>query len=142
MSLREQKGIRATVPPPPPRRETTVHLFFEVLELVVVERLVFRSRAFVGDENAGRFFHPPSRDGIIHFFFLCFKVRERSSPFFEFLSNFSFLSLSSLFVFLFVCKNCGILVVLITSAHHLFLQHATTRTQQQTTTKTLYVEFL
>ena len=69
-----KKGICATVPPSPPRRETTVHLFEVpiVLELVVVvERLVFRSRAFVGDENARRFFHPSSRDGIIHFSFSC-----------------------------------------------------------------------
>ena len=125
-------------PPPPPRRETTVHLFEVpiVLELVVVERLVFRSRAFVGDENARRFFHPSSRDGIIHFFFfLVFQVRNVRPSFFEFLStNFSFFcpSFHHFLCLLCFCKNCGAVLLLFSSL--LLLVSFTTRDNDAYTT--------
>ena len=144
LSLREQKGIRATVPPSPPRRETTVHLFEVpiVLELVVVvERLVFRSRAFVGDENARRFFHPSSRDGIIHFLFLVFQSEERSSPFLNFFRQiFHFFRLSRAFITFCVCcasaKIVVFLVVLITSPPRLFYNTRQRRVHNKQTTKT------
>lgn len=46
-----------------------------------------------GDENARRFLHPPSRDGI-HFFFLCFKVRNVRPLFLNFFRDkfFNFVS--------------------------------------------------
>ena len=88
----------------------------------------------------GVFSIPPLEMESSIFFFFCVSSEERSSSFFEFLStNFSFCLFHHHFLCLLCfCKNCG---VLITSPHHLFLQHATTtRTQQQTNNKNTRVK--